>query len=163
MVSGRAGDAVEQSIEESKEKCWQEDFEGCGAAPHAHLPHKKWNYHKQMGADEIETDIRFDTIWRRPTHSFGSGKKFFNFSVNGEDMGSFENPSKSTSSSNKLHWSLSELELDINTDINLIKKKYKELVKLHHPDVKGNSKKNIDRFRNLVEAYNYLIERYKND
>jgi len=48
-----------------------------------------------------------------------------------------------------------------NTDINLIKKKYKELVKLHHPDVKGNSKKNIDRFRNLVEAYNYLIERYK--
>jgi len=43
----------------------------------------------------------------------------------------------------------------------LIKKKYKELVKLHHPDVKDNSKKNIDKFRNLVEAYNYLIERYK--
>ena len=122
---------------------------------------KKWDYHKQMGADEIETDIRFDTIWRRPTHSFGSGKKFFDFNINGEDMGSFENPSKSTSSSNKLHWSLSELELDINTDINLIKKKYKELVKLHHPDVKGDSKKNIDKFRNLVEAYNYLIERYK--
>ena len=63
---------------------------------------KKWNYHKQMGADEIETDIRFDTIWRRPTNSFGSGKKFFNFTINGEDMGSFENPSTSTSSSNKL-------------------------------------------------------------
>ena len=86
---------------------------------------KKWDYHKQMGADEIETDIRFDTIWRRPTHSFGSGKKFFDFNINGEDMGSFENPSKSTSSSNKLHWSLSELELDINTDINLIKKNIK--------------------------------------
>ena len=83
---------------------------------------KKWNYHKQMGADEIETDIRFDTIWRRPTSSFGSGKKFFNFTINGEDMGSFENPSKSTSSSNKLQWSLSQLELDINTDLNLIKK-----------------------------------------
>jgi len=56
---------------------------------------------------------------------------------------------------------LSQLELDINTDLNLIKKKYKELVKLHHPDVKDNSKKNIDKFRNLVEAYNYLLERYK--
>ena len=76
-------------------------------------------------------------------------------------MGSFENPSKSASSSNKLQWSLSQLELDINTDLNLIKKKYKELVKLHHPDVKDNSKKNIDKFRNLVEAYNYLLERYK--
>ena len=45
-----------------------------------------------MNSDEIENDIRFDTIWRRPTKSFGSGAKFYNFSINGEDMGSFENP-----------------------------------------------------------------------
>ena len=122
---------------------------------------KKWNYHHKMGADEIETDIRFDTIWRRPTSSFGSGKKFYNFTINGEDMGSFENPAKTENHSNKLLWSLSELNLDINTDIKLIKKRYKELVKKHHPDVKGNSKKVIDKFREIVEAYNYLIERFK--
>ena len=44
---------------------------------------KKWNYHKKMDASEIENDIRFDTIWRRPTNSFGSGKKFYNFTING--------------------------------------------------------------------------------
>tara|TARA_Y100000996_G_C22540089_1_gene649698 strand:- start:1277 stop:1786 length:510 start_codon:yes stop_codon:yes gene_type:complete len=122
---------------------------------------KKWNYHQKMGADEIETDIRFDTIWRRPTNAFGSGKRFYNFNINGEDMGPFENSNKPTYSSNKLLWSLSQLNLDINSDIKLIKKRYKELAKLHHPDVKGNSKKSIDKFRNIVEAYNYLLERYK--
>ena len=123
---------------------------------------KKWNYHLKMDADQIETDIRFDTIWRRPTSSFGSGRKFYDFIINGEEMGSFENPSKSVTQSNKLLMSLSELNLDINTDIKLIKKRYKELAKLNHPDVKGNSKKNIDKFRKIVEAYNYLLERYKN-
>ena len=122
---------------------------------------KKWNYHLQMDADQIETDIRFDTIWRRPTSSFGSGKRFYNFTINGEEMGSFENPAKSEIHSNKLLLSLSELNLNINTDIKLIKKRYKELAKLHHPDVKGNSKKNIDKFRKIVDAYNYLLERYK--
>ena len=78
-----------------------------------------------MGADEIETDIRFDTIWRRPTNTFGSGIKYYKFSINGEDMGSFENPKKSIPPSNKLLWSLSKLNLDINTDLNLIKKDIK--------------------------------------
>ena len=123
---------------------------------------KSWNYHNKMNSDEIENDIRFDTIWRRPTKSFGSGAKFYNFSINGEDMGSFENPNaKQPSHPNKLLWSLSKLDLDIKTDLNLIKKRYKELAKKHHPDIKGNSKNSIDKFREIVEAYNYLLERYK--
>ena len=122
---------------------------------------KKWNYHNKMNSDEIENDIRFDTIWRRPTKSFGSGAKFYNFSINGEDMGSFENPNAKPGHSNKLLWSLSKLDLDIKTDLNLIKKRYKELAKKHHPDIKGNSKNSIDKFREIVEAYNYLLERYK--
>ena len=123
---------------------------------------KSWNYHNKMNSDEIENDIRFDTIWRRPTKSFGSGAKFYNFSINGEDMGSFENPNtEKPAHSNKLLWSLSKLDLDIKTDLNLIKKRYKELAKKHHPDIKGNSKNSIDKFREIVEAYNYLLERYK--
>ena len=123
---------------------------------------KSWNYHNKMNSDEIENDIKFDTIWRRPTKSFGSGAKFYNFSINGEDMGSFENPNaKQPGHSNKLLWSLSKLDLDIKTDLNLIKKRYKELAKKHHPDIKGNSKNSIDKFREIVVAYNYLLERYK--
>ena len=123
---------------------------------------KSWNYHNKMNSDEIENEIRYDTIWRRPTKSFGSGGKFYNFAINGEEMGSFENPNiKQSGPSNKLLWSLSKLNLDIKTDLNLIKKRYKELAKMHHPDIKGNSKNSIEKFREIVEAYNYLLERYK--
>ncbi len=122
---------------------------------------KKWNYHNTMNADQIENDIRYDTIWRRPTKPFGSGMKYFNFSINGEEMGSFENPNQDLNKKNKLFVSLTVLDLDINADIKLIKKRYKELVKKFHPDITGNSKKNIDKFRKIVEAYNYLLERYK--
>ena len=102
---------------------------------------KSWNYHNKMNSDEIENDIRFDTIWRRPTKSFGSGAKFYNFSINGEDMGSFENPNaKQPGPSNKLLWSLSKLDLDIKTDLNLIKKRYKELAKKHEWIIFGGLK-----------------------
>lgn len=122
---------------------------------------KNWNYHNKMNADQIENDIRYDTIWRRPTKPFGSGMKYFNFTLNGEEMGSIENPNQDLNKKNKLFGSLSVLDLDINADINLIKKRYKELVKKFHPDITGNSKKNIDKFRKIIEAYNYLLERYK--
>ena len=122
---------------------------------------KNWNYHNKMNADQIENDIRYDTIWRRPTKPFGSGMKYFNFTLNGEEMGSIENPNQDLNKKNKLFGSLSVLDLDINADIKLIKKRYKELVKKFHPDITGNSKKNIDKFRKIIEAYNYLLERYK--
>ena len=122
---------------------------------------KNWNYHNKMNADQIENDIRYDTIWRRPTKPFGSGMKYFNFTLNGEEMGTIENPNQDLNKKNKLFGSLSVLDLDINADINLIKKRYKELVKKFHPDITGNSKKNIDKFRKIIEAYNYLLERYK--
>jgi len=123
---------------------------------------KSWNYHNKMNSDEIENEIRYDTIWRRPTKSFGSGSKFYNFTINGEGMSSFENPNiKQSSPSSKLLWSLSKLNLDIKTDLNLIKKGYKELAKKYHPDIRGNSKNSIEKFREIVEAYNYLLERYK--
>ena len=68
-----------------------------------------------------------------------------------QDLSKYSNLSSHVQNSN----------LDINTDLKLIKKRYKELVKENHPDVKGDSKKVIDKFREIVEAYNYLIERYK--
>ena len=112
-----------------------------------------------MDANEIENDIRFDTIWRRPTSSFGSGKKFYNFTINGEDMGTFDNPAGFQPQSNKLLKSLGILKLDINTDLKSIKKRYKELVKEHHPDVKGNSKKvvkfTINQFENFIRKFDF--------
>ncbi|MEE8309209.1 MAG: DnaJ domain-containing protein, partial [Hyphomicrobium sp.] len=37
-----------------------------------------------------------------------------------------------------------------------IKTRFKELVKLHHPDANGGDKRSGDKLREIIQAYNYL-------
>jgi hypothetical protein len=48
------------------------------------------------------------------------------------------------------------LELDGNATIVMIKARYKELVKRHHPDANGGDRSSEDKLREIIQAYNYL-------
>ena len=48
------------------------------------------------------------------------------------------------------------LELDANATETIIKTKYKELVKRHHPDANGGDRSSEDKLREIIQAYNYL-------
>jgi hypothetical protein len=48
------------------------------------------------------------------------------------------------------------LELDGNATENLIKTKYKELVKRNHPDANGGDRSSEEKLREIIQAYNYL-------
>jgi hypothetical protein len=48
------------------------------------------------------------------------------------------------------------LGLDIDATAEAMKARYKELVKRHHPDANGGDRSSEDRFRAVVQAYNYL-------
>jgi DnaJ-class molecular chaperone len=37
-----------------------------------------------------------------------------------------------------------------------IKARFKELVKLHHPDHNGGDRRSEDKLREVIQAYNYL-------
>ena len=37
-----------------------------------------------------------------------------------------------------------------------IKARFKELVKLHHPDANGGDQRSEDKLREIIQAYNYL-------
>ena len=37
-----------------------------------------------------------------------------------------------------------------------IKTRFKELVKLHHPDANGGDNRSEDKLREIIQAYNYL-------
>ena len=53
--------------------------------------------------------------------------------------------------------SLDALHLDANAHSKEdIKAKFKELVKLHHPDANGGDKRSEDKLREIIQAYNYL-------
>jgi curved DNA-binding protein CbpA len=52
--------------------------------------------------------------------------------------------------------SLQTLDLSGNATRAEIKTRFKELVKLHHPDANGGDKRSGDKLREIIQAYNYL-------
>ena len=48
------------------------------------------------------------------------------------------------------------LELDGGATQTVIKARYKELVKRHHPDANGGDRSSEDKLREIIQAYNYL-------
>jgi hypothetical protein len=52
--------------------------------------------------------------------------------------------------------SLDSLGLREGADRAQIKSRFKELVKLHHPDANGGDKRSENKLREIIQAYNYL-------
>jgi DnaJ-class molecular chaperone len=52
--------------------------------------------------------------------------------------------------------SLDTLGLPEGADKARIKARFKELVKLHHPDANGGDKRSENKLREIIQAYNYL-------
>ena len=48
------------------------------------------------------------------------------------------------------------LALEIHASAIEIKSRFKELVKIHHPDANGGDRSTEDRLREIIQAYNYL-------
>jgi curved DNA-binding protein CbpA len=48
------------------------------------------------------------------------------------------------------------LALEIHASAVEIKSRFKELVKIHHPDTNGGDRSTEDRLREIIQAYNYL-------
>ena len=51
---------------------------------------------------------------------------------------------------------MDQLGLDETATAELIKQRFKELVKRLHPDANGGDRSMEDRMREVIEAYNYL-------
>lgn len=51
---------------------------------------------------------------------------------------------------------LETLNLEVTASREQIKARFKEQVKLHHPDLHGGDKRSEDKLREIIQAYNYL-------
>ena len=51
---------------------------------------------------------------------------------------------------------LESLHLELGATKTEIKARFKELVKMHHPDLNGGDKRSEDKLREIIQAYNYL-------
>jgi len=134
---------------------------------------KSWDFYKGLNVDQIELSIRKDAIWDRPSWPLKGNpnniisqlKEFFNNDYSlFEKEKDFQNFLKNKTIEEKLNTeeykSLKILELSLPISLEKIKKKYKKLVKIFHPDVNDNNKKAENHFKEINEAYKILLKKF---
>ena len=130
---------------------------------HIKLFNKSWNYFAGMSQNEIEFFLKADVTWHRPTQQFSSSDNFnilwngalsdkFNFfkqekEVNGFYQGALTDKDKDA---------FKIMELSPNSDLSIVQKKFKTLVKKFHPDRNSGNKQFEDKLKKITLAYSHL-------
>ena len=138
---------------------------------------KSWDFYKGMSVEQIENSMRSDTFWDRPSwplkNSFKNIFDEFNeyvedFVKNDDDKINdkyFKNKLLDENLTIEEAKALKELDLKMPISLEKIKKNYKKLVKIFHPDVNGNNKDAEEKFKQINESYKLLLKKFmkKND
>lgn len=127
---------------------------------------RTWDYYRGMSPAEIEAQIRFDTVWQRPTWplgKFGPGDDRDPLDAIRDGFGLFAEHREERRTSRQ-DWTprspqekaLSVLGLRPPTVFAEIKARYKELVKRLHPDANGGDKGAEEQLKLVNQAYSTL-------
>jgi DnaJ domain len=119
-----------------------------------------WNYYAGMSDNEVEADVRFDTVWQRPSWPLGAAIRYTQWRARpvGDGFGPFQEtktPARSQLTAEER--ALLVLELQPPVTVKIVKMRYKELVKLHHPDANGGDKASEERFKQINDAYRTVM------
>ena len=125
---------------------------------------KNWNYFENMNDTEIIEFIKADMTWHKPTQNFSAQDNFFKILWNNalkEDLsknGVSKNRVKQTlfNFSDKDLKAFEILSLDISTNWENIRSKFKKLVKKFHPDMNLGNKKFEEKLKVITLAYTQL-------
>ena len=136
---------------------------------------QSWDFYKGLNVDQIELSMRKDTVWDRPSWPLngnpstivGQIKNFLNSDYSlfekDKDLQDFlKNKLVDENLTKEEHNSLNILDLSLPISIDEIKKKYKKLVKIFHPDVNGNNKKAEEYFKEINKSYRLILNKLKN-
>ncbi|NQW09097.1 MAG: J domain-containing protein [Alphaproteobacteria bacterium] len=132
---------------------------------HVREYNKSWNYYAGMSDHEVEEDIRRSTTWERPTWRLGTARTrsqafrgihdpFDVLHDEGEkvDDPGGRRPSQDTAEGR----AVAIMGLEPPLTLERLKRRYKELVKRHHPDANGGDKTAEERLKSINEAYTTL-------
>ena len=133
---------------------------------------KSWDFYKGMSVDQIEKSMRSDAVWDRPSWPLKGNFKnaydeFYDYTddfIKTNDDKINENYYKNKLIDETLTYDESQaikrLELKMPISLEKVKKNYKKLVKIFHPDVNGNNKKAEEKFKQINESYKLLLKKF---
>ncbi len=140
---------------------------------HVRAYNAAWNYYAGMSDNEIEAEIRSDTVWQRPTWRLGdrhgpgyTARVRDSFGVfSGGGRGARRDRERPNREAVRRALSAQEQALAVFeieppfTPVRL-KARYKALVKLHHPDAHGGDKAAEEKLKVINQAYATLKASY---
>ncbi len=121
-----------------------------------------WNYYAGMGPEEIEAETRKDATWQRPTWPLGmqGNKRHFTFTIHDPfdvlDKEAEERHAKARAPATPEEEAMKVLDLTGPLTHEILRARYKLLVKRHHPDTNNGDKGAEERFKRINQAYNTL-------
>lgn len=126
-----------------------------------------WDYYRGMTPGEIETHLRSDTAWQRPTWPLGRlggrhGLDEAELADRLDLLGARQHRRGSraeTQAPAELRGALAELGLHWPVTLEAVKARYKELAKRHHPDANGGDRASEERLKTINLAYAALRAR----
>ena len=129
---------------------------------HVREYNKKWNYFSGLSQIEIEKELKADFSWHLPTWPMSENLNNNNIKDDFEILDSTKNMNKiSNLENNKETKALRKLGLTLDSSLQDIKRRYKILVKKHHPDTNTNKKKSNNILIEINEAYKILLKTIK--
>jgi len=133
---------------------------------HVRQYNANWNYHAGMDEAALESEIRCDTVWRRPTWPIGTQGPTPNESIKDPlDILGHKNytgfkkqtVANQTPEFTPAEWdAVNVLGLVAPVTITDVKQRYKILVKELHPDANGGDKRAEDCLKSVNNAYKTL-------
>lgn len=133
---------------------------------HVRAYNASWNFYEGMSANEIEAEIRSDTVWQRPSWPLGARvgalyaarwRGFGMFDLDENEESETRAPKRPRSPQEK---ALVLFDLQPPLTLAQLKARYKDLVKRHHPDVHGGDKAAEERLKEINQAYSTLKASY---
>lgn len=135
---------------------------------HVQEYNKNWNYYAGFNPEQIEAEIRLDSVGHRPTwrvNDLYSNRLKDPFDILGlSGMRRKGSRSKQNLSMDVKHIeAMKTLNLTPPLDVEELKKKYKTLAKKYHPDRNGGDKKAEEKFKEITAAYRLLLKVLKKE
>ena len=132
---------------------------------HVRAYNASWDFYKGMTPGQIEAQLRADTSWQRPSWPLGhigsahawepdALRDPLNILAAGRvNLGSAHPNGRVEQTPTELREPLATLGLVWPTTLILVKTRYKELAKRHHPDANGGDKAAEERLKTINLAY----------
>ena len=133
---------------------------------HVRAYNASWDFYKGMSPGEIETQLRADTSWQRPTWPLGHiGGSAWEQDTLRDPLhvlaaGRVNRAHAQAAAGHRpdalpaeLREPLATLGLDWPTTLDVVKSRYKELAKKHHPDANGGDRAAEERLKIINLAY----------